>query len=63
VDRRRVRIVHAGAAERGRVAAELDAFRDEVLALEATEAEADPELDTECEVPDRDDAERLEAIP
>lgn len=50
VDRRRVCLVHAGAAERGGVVAALERFRAEIAALAATEGEADLDLVRECAV-------------
>jgi len=52
VDRSRVRLVCAGEAEIGRVAAALEAFRAEVRALGRSAVEEGIEIDTECDVPD-----------
>ncbi len=51
VDRRRVRLVEVGAADRRELQAHLAAFREEVRALGRTTAETEIEVDTECEVP------------
>jgi len=50
VDRRRVRLVHAAAGERGLVRAALAAFRADLAALEAATAESDIDLDRLCEL-------------
>jgi len=50
VDRRRVRLVHAGAAERGVVVAAIAQFRAEIATLAASPGEAEPDLARECEV-------------
>lgn len=55
VDRDRVRMVQAGLADRGPLAAEVAAFQAHVLALHRAEGEEDIEVDTECEVPERSD--------
>jgi len=52
VDRRRVRLVQAGASDRATVARELMRFRDEVVTLEPTARDVDLEMDAECEVPE-----------
>jgi ferredoxin len=49
VDKRRVRLVHAGAGERSLVGAALRSFRGEVRALEAAAREAEPDLTRECD--------------
>jgi ferredoxin len=49
LDRRRVRIVYAAEAERGVIQRELAAFRQGLAAVVRGAAEADPQLDTECE--------------
>lgn len=49
VDRRRVRLVHAGAAEAGQLRVQLEAFRGEVTALGGGSVEPEVELDLECE--------------
>lgn len=51
VDRRRIRFVEAGAAERGRLAAEIDAFRGRLSALEKPAPASSGEVvsDAECE--------------
>jgi ferredoxin len=49
VDRRRVRVAHAGAAERDAVRAALAAFRRDVAALEHVAGESDIDLVTMCE--------------
>ncbi len=49
VDRRRLRLVHAGAGERGRVRRALRSLRDEVAALERPAARREVEIDTACE--------------
>jgi ferredoxin len=50
VDRRRVRLVHAGLAEAGTVAAELERSRREAAALGRSRREAAIVLDAECEL-------------
>jgi ferredoxin len=50
VDRRRVRLVHAGEGERAVVAAALAAFRAEVRSLEEAKAESVTDLERLCEV-------------
>ncbi|HJQ67202.1 MAG TPA: hydrogenase iron-sulfur subunit [Gemmatimonadales bacterium] len=50
VDRRRVRLVYASAAERGVVRAALAAFRAEVATLDAAAADADVDLERLCEL-------------
>jgi len=57
VDRRRVRLLYAGPGERARVVGALADFRTELAALEAGAAEAAIVLETECEVPEADEAE------
>jgi coenzyme F420-reducing hydrogenase delta subunit/Pyruvate/2-oxoacid:ferredoxin oxidoreductase delta subunit len=52
VDRHRVAFVTAGAAERGALAAEVATFQARVDAMVPTGAEADPEIDTECDRPE-----------
>lgn len=59
VDRRRVRIAYAGEAEPLRLFADLQAFRAEVAALHAAEAEEDIEIDVECETPEVSVAEEV----
>lgn len=49
VDRARIRLVEAGAADRAVLARELDGFRSEIEGLAAVAAETDLELDPECE--------------
>jgi ferredoxin len=49
LDRRRVRIVYVAEAERGLLRRELAAFRRGVGSVALGAAEANPELDTECE--------------
>lgn len=49
VDRRRVRTVYAGEAERGLVSAALAVFRADLAALAAEVSEADPDVERECE--------------
>lgn len=56
VDRRRVRVAYAAEAERHVVAAELSAYRVQVAALQAGSAEADIQIDTECEIPVPEDS-------
>lgn len=51
VDRRRVRLLHAGGAERIRVARALAEYRDEIRSLEAAAREGEIEVDMACEVP------------
>ncbi len=51
VDRRRLRLVYAGSAERAAVEAALRAFRADLAALAATEPERAPDVERECEVP------------
>jgi len=51
VDKRRVRVVHAGEGERGVARAALLAFRDELRALGAAVREDAVDVDRECEVP------------
>ena len=63
VDRRRVRLVRAAAAERRRVAEALDRFRSELAALESSEAEEDPELEQECEIPATGEQVETEVTP
>lgn len=48
LDRTRLHITWAGAAERGRVVAELRVFRARLSALQRARAESDPALATEC---------------
>jgi ferredoxin len=50
VDRRRLRVVYAGEAEHGAVAAALEAFRRDLAALGAEAREADPEVTRQCDV-------------
>lgn len=57
VDRKRVRFIHAGAADRETVARELARFQAEVAAMEAAGREADLEMDAECDVPEHDELE------
>ncbi len=63
VDRARVELVHADVAERDRVVAALDAFRERIRSVEEAEAEEDPALDTECEVPDTGEKAEAEVVP
>jgi len=49
VDRRRVRLARAGAAERAVVADALHGLREEVARLGAADREADAELQRECD--------------
>lgn len=49
VDRRRVRLVYAGAGERALARGALAAYRREVAALERATGEAEIDLETECE--------------
>lgn len=49
VDKRRVRLIYAGAAEQALVSAALRSFRSEVAALQAAVREAEPDLSRECE--------------
>jgi coenzyme F420-reducing hydrogenase delta subunit/Pyruvate/2-oxoacid:ferredoxin oxidoreductase delta subunit len=49
VDRRRVRLVHAGAAECGVVVAAIVQFRAEITTLAASPGEAEPDFARECE--------------
>jgi ferredoxin len=51
LDRRRLRVVYAGEAERGLVRGELEALRESLRALEVTAPESKVELETECEPP------------
>ena len=51
VDKRRVRVVFAGEAERGALRAALAAFRRDLAALGPAAAEAAPDVGTECEAP------------
>lgn len=51
LDRRRLRVVHAGEAERSQVRRELAAFRQQLAALAEPEREARVEIETECEPP------------
>ena len=50
VDRRRVKVVWAGAAERGVVRAALAAFQAEVAKLDAAPPESDPDVSRDCDV-------------
>jgi coenzyme F420-reducing hydrogenase delta subunit len=50
VDRRRVRLVSAGLAEMGTVAAELERMRRDVAALGWAQREMDIALDAECDL-------------
>lgn len=50
VDRRRVRLIYAGAGERVEVRAALARFRSEMAALEATRAESDIDLERLCDL-------------
>ncbi len=50
VDRRRVRLVHAGAAEGGAVQAALAQFRSDVAALDRAAGEPDASVERECDV-------------
>jgi ferredoxin len=59
VDRARVRIAHAAEGEPLRVAAELEAFRTEIAAMERTSAEEDINIDLLCEVPEVSVAEEV----
>jgi coenzyme F420-reducing hydrogenase delta subunit/NAD-dependent dihydropyrimidine dehydrogenase PreA subunit len=52
VDRRRVRVVYAAEYERRVLAREIEAFRDEVRALDGAVAESGIEIDTVCETPE-----------
>ena len=52
VDRSRIRLAYASEGERWRVRAELQAFRDEIAALETAAAERDIDLERLCEVPE-----------
>jgi len=52
VDRRRVRIMHAGLAERRAIAVALEDFRREVRAMAAASGEETIEIEAECEAPD-----------
>lgn len=56
VDRRRLRIVHAGPAETRRVERELAAFRESLRELAGVEPEKRVELDTECDPPPVEEA-------
>ena len=49
VDKRRVRLVHAGAAEQGLVRTALRSFQSDVEALQTAGREAEPDLSRECE--------------
>lgn len=49
VDRRRVRLIYAGQAERPLVRAALAAFRDEIRALDGAGHETEPDLARECD--------------
>jgi coenzyme F420-reducing hydrogenase delta subunit len=49
VDRRRIAVAHAGAAEAGAVVAAVRAVREATLELDRPEAETRPEPDTTCE--------------
>jgi len=59
VDRERVELVYAGAAEADIVRAELEQFRVQIRALDLAPAEADVTIDAECVVPE--EAPELEA--
>jgi coenzyme F420-reducing hydrogenase delta subunit len=48
LDRRRLRVVYAGAAERRVLLREIDAFRRSLDSLPGQSVELDAELDTEC---------------
>ena len=61
VDRRRVRLVEAGAAERALLESALEAFRGEVRALARADAEAVVAVDTECDPPATDDGDAVPA--
>jgi ferredoxin len=52
VDRRRVRLVHAAAAERREVETALRVFRADLAAIEAAPAERDIDLERLCDVPE-----------
>lgn len=52
VDRRRVRVAYAGEGETLRVAAALQAYRQDLAALEAARGEEDIVLDVACETPE-----------
>ncbi|HSG46570.1 MAG TPA: hydrogenase iron-sulfur subunit, partial [Longimicrobiales bacterium] len=54
VDRRRVRLVYAGAGDRGPLARALASFQAEVAALEPTDRDKDLEVDAECDVPEHE---------
>ena len=57
VDRRRVRLVHAGLGDRPKLARDLESFQRDVSALERAGRDQDLEFDLECEVPDREEIE------
>jgi len=52
VDRRRVRLVHAGWAETAVLREQLEAFEHEIRAFDLAEREATVQLDAQCEVPE-----------
>jgi coenzyme F420-reducing hydrogenase delta subunit len=57
VDRRRVRLVHAGLGDRAPLARHLAAFQRDVAALERAGRDQDLEVDLECDAPDREEIE------
>lgn len=57
VDRRRLRLVFAGERQRAEVSAAIAEFRRDLADLGAAHAEAAPEVDRECEVPEPSAAE------
>ena len=56
LDRRRLRVVHVGEAERGALRRELESFRQSLRDLAATTPESDVEIETECEPEALEDA-------
>jgi quinol-cytochrome oxidoreductase complex cytochrome b subunit/coenzyme F420-reducing hydrogenase delta subunit/Pyruvate/2-oxoacid:ferredoxin oxidoreductase delta subunit len=62
VDRARVRMTHAGPAERGPMAEEIAAFQAHVLGLHRAEAEDDLEATAECDVPEHPDVEARSGV-
>jgi coenzyme F420-reducing hydrogenase delta subunit/Pyruvate/2-oxoacid:ferredoxin oxidoreductase delta subunit len=59
VDRARIRFVEAGSGERRALAAQVHAFQAEVAALARAQAEADLQVDTECDRPEPEEGSRI----
>jgi hypothetical protein len=57
IDRQRLRVVHAGEAERGVVLRALEELRLKVAALDRAKREESIEIDTECEPKEAEAAE------